>query len=318
MSNPSPTDPTLLPPPPETGPLVRYQIQLRERSEPLEDAIEGALWGCDDIIGFERIDRESQTPEEVERIGAVDGVVWQIHLEHEGDLDELRDAFRARFDEAWPITVTAIPITDHGYLTAYLAYFKPTQISPRIIVHPPWDKPVADGMTLIEIDPGMAFGTGTHETTRLCLRGIDELLLAHPIQSVLDVGTGSGILAIAAARLGATHLIAIDNDPIAVTATRENVERNELAVPIVASTKPLDQFTDTFDLVVANILATVIKRLKVELYRTTAEGGFLLLSGILETERRSVEETFLELGANHLRSETMGDWCSILLQKPAP
>ena len=116
----------------------------------------------------------------------------------------------------------------------------------------------------------------------------------------------------------ATHLIAIDNDPIAVTATRENVDRNELAVPIVASTKPLDQFTDTFDLVVANILATVIKRLKVELYRTTAEGGFLLLSGILETERRSVEETFLELGANHLSSETMGDWCSILLQKPAP
>lgn len=318
MSNPSPTDPSLLPPPPAAGPLVRYCIRLRDRSEALEDAIEGALWACDDILGFERVDRESQTPEEVERVGAVDGVEWQIHLEHEGDLDELRDAFRARLDADWPITVTAVAITDHSYLTAYLAYFKPTQISPRIIVHPPWERPEAPGMTLVEIDPGMAFGTGTHETTRLCLRGIDELLLAHPVRTVLDVGTGSGILAIAAARLGAAELVAIDNDPIAVTATRENVARNELAVPIVASTKPLDQFTETFDLVVANILATVIKRLKTELYRTTAEGGFLLLSGILETERRSVEETFVALGATHIRSETMGDWCSVLLRKPQP
>jgi ribosomal protein L11 methyltransferase len=157
----------------------------------------------------------------------------------------------------------------------------------RVFIRPSWiQAAVPAGAVEVVLDPGMAFGTGTHPTTALCLAALSDLLSARPGAAVLDVGTGSGLLAIAARKLGAARVRGNDNDPVAVEVARENAARNGAEVQL--STEPLPAISGRYDLVVANILANTLVELAPELAAHTAPGGVAVVSGILAPQEAEV------------------------------
>lgn len=189
----------------------------------------------------------------------------------------------------------------------------------RAFVRPSWvDAPVPPGMAEVVLDPGMAFGTGTHPTTSLCLAALSGLLAERPGAAVLDVGTGSGLLAIAARKLGAGRVAANDNDPVAVDVARENAALN--GVELDLTVKPLPDIPGHFDLVVANILANTLVELAPEIAAKLAPGGVVLLAGILVPQEEEVRGAYLAQG---LRPRSGGDrregeWSLLALERPAP
>jgi ribosomal protein L11 methyltransferase len=180
-------------------------------------------------------------------------------------------------------------IADQDWVRAVQADFKPVRASPRVWVVPTWHAPPdANAINLI-IDPGLAFGTGTHPTTRLCLEWLD-LNLQHG-DSLLDYGCGSGILAIAAAKLGAGAVTGIDIDPAAVLAARNNAMQNQVAVQVEGADYAVHL---SYDVVVANILANPLKMLAPLLARATKQGGRIVLSGILDHQSGEVGDCYTE------------------------
>jgi ribosomal protein L11 methyltransferase len=167
------------------------------------------------------------------------------------------------------------PVADQDWVRLTQSQFEPVEITPSFWIVPTWHEPPAQAQQLIRLDPGLAFGTGTHPTTRMCLRWIAQ----NPVQgSVLDYGCGSGILAIGAAKFGASPVVAVDIDVAAVDATRLNAQANGVALE--AGLPELAQ--GHYQLVVANILATPLKVLAPLLCAHVAAGGHLVLAGILE------------------------------------
>jgi ribosomal protein L11 methyltransferase len=169
-------------------------------------------------------------------------------------------------------------------------FFKPTQPGRRIVIKPPWISLRPKGMVVIDIDPGMAFGTGTHPTTRLCLRALEKALTGgwdlprrggRTSPSILDVGMGSGILSIAAAKLGAEHVMGIDIDQRAIENARRNIRINGLKGKIRMKKASISQIAEPFDLVVVNIDAKTIEGMRSYLMDCVSAGGILILSGFL-------------------------------------
>ena len=186
----------------------------------------------------------------------------------------------------------------------------------RAFVRPSWvDAPVPAGMAEVVLDPGMAFGTGTHPTTALCLAVLSDLLGARPGARVLDVGTGSGLLAIAARKLGAGRVVANDNDPAAVEVARENAARN--GVELELTTAPVPAIAGPFDLVLANILANTLVELAPELAAALAPGGVVLLSGILGPQEAEVRAAYLAQGLRPLpgADRREGEWSLLALRR---
>lgn len=175
------------------------------------------------------------------------------------------------------------------WVTAGQDLFGPIPVGRRLIVLPEWTPPGAEGGRLpVRIRPGAGFGTGAHPTTMACLEAVERLLDAQPHASVLDVGTGSGILAFAAARLGATRVVGLDTDPDALANARANREINELpGVELVLG--GVETVRGPFDLVVANLLANVIVDRMPEFARVLAPAGRLVLSGLLTSQGDRVE-----------------------------
>jgi ribosomal protein L11 methyltransferase len=159
------------------------------------------------------------------------------------------------------------------------------------------------------LDPGMAFGTGQHATTRLCLIAIERICEAAPPQSMLDMGAGSGLLAIAAGKLGARGIVAIDNDPVCVAACRTNAEINAVAMESRLGDTPPDR---RFELVAANILAGPLIDMAPELARCIA--GRLVLSGLLAEQAGAVTAAYTAEGLTHLRTDRLDEWASVELQ----
>jgi ribosomal protein L11 methyltransferase len=187
----------------------------------------------------------------------------------------------------------------------------------RIFVGPPWELARAgDAKVVISIEPGMAFGTGDHPTTALCLGALDEALGARPGASVLDVGTGSGVLAIAALKLGASRVVANDIDPVAVRVARENARLNA-AEGIDFSDRPLERLQGAFDVVVGNLFAGVIRQLAPRLSPRLAPGGLLLVSGILAPEVDAVLAALLRERLRLRERRDGGEWALLALE-PAP
>ena len=177
----------------------------------------------------------------------------------------------------------------------------------RLFLRPSWvDAAPPPGSAEVVLDPGMAFGTGTHATTSLCLGAIDQFLARRPGASVLDVGTGSGLLAIAARKLGAGRVAANDNDPVAVDVAAENAARNGVALELTGA--PPSAIPGTFDLVVANILANVLVELAPDLVARLAPGGELVLAGILGPQEEEVAAPFRAAGLEPLPGMRRGEW----------
>jgi ribosomal protein L11 methyltransferase len=179
----------------------------------------------------------------------------------------------------------------------------------RVFVRPSWvDASAPKGAVEVVLDPGMAFGTGSHATTALCLAALSELLASAPGASVLDVGTGSGLLAIAARKLGAGQVRGNDNDPVAVSVARENAARN--GADLELGEEPLAAIPGRFQLVVANILANTLIELADDIAAHLLPGGCAIVSGILAPQEDEVRAAFLRAGLRPLpeRDRRDGEW----------
>ena len=200
-------------------------------------------------------------------------------------------------------------VAEEDWANAWKQFYTVLHVGERLVIKPRWqDYEPAPGEIVIALDPGMAFGTGTHPTTQLCLEALEKLPVAG--KRVLDVGTGSGILAIAAAALGAARVDALDTDPVAVSAARDNVAQAGLSESITVSerTLPLPDPASTYDIVVANITAQTLITLAPHLRAVIALHGRLLACGIIEAKADEVLAAFDAEGLALLHRRDAGDW----------
>ena len=211
-------------------------------------------------------------------------------------------------------------IHDKNWMSAWKDQYKPLQIGNRLAILPAWAKNPYSERIPIRINPGMAFGTGTHPTTQLCLELMETRVL--PGMDVIDVGCGSGILSIAAILLGAKHAYGADVSPAAVKSSLENSAINKTESSLTFIQGSVDEITlGAFDiieapLVIVNILATIIMRLFDEnLANLTAPGGVLILSGILEPQSEQVLQKAQQFGFRLLEKREIEDWVALCLQK---
>ena len=194
------------------------------------------------------------------------------------------------------------------------------RVGRRLVIRPTWRRHrAAPGDVVIALDPGMAFGTGLHPTTRLCLAAAEAIADRGELADarVLDVGCGSGILAIAAARLGAASLTGLDIDPIAIEATVANARRNRLAGRIAARVGSLPSGEPSFDVVLANLIAAVLIALAAALRDEVRPGGLLLASGIFVDREMDVAEALGRAGLEVIERSTEGDWVALIARRPA-
>jgi len=210
-------------------------------------------------------------------------------------------------------------VKSEDWSTSWKVNFKPLRIGRRLLIVPSWERAEAGPDDIVlSLDPGMAFGTGGHETTRLCLEQLETVLLGRPAgspASVLDLGTGSGILAMAAARLGAGRVCAVDIDPEAVEVARENLAINGLAERIECSATPLEALDGPFDVILANILAEELVRLAPQLTARLAPDGVLILSGILAGKEAFVRSGFAPQPLVYRHTAHEGEWVAMLYRK---
>ncbi|MHB8873033.1 MAG: 50S ribosomal protein L11 methyltransferase [Myxococcaceae bacterium] len=222
------------------------------------------------------------------------------------DERQAADEALARLVEAFPAArakVEEVPSQD--WSNAWKALIRSVEIG-RLWVGPPWELANAPASkTRIVIEPKMAFGTGDHPTTSLCLAAVDRFLAAHPGASVLDVGTGTGVLAIAARKLGAGRVVGVDNDEMSVTLAKENAEANGVS-GLELSGKTLDGVSGTFDLVLGNILANTLVALAPAIAAKVKQR--LVLAGVLVPQREEVEAAYRAQGLVPDGHQVQDDW----------
>lgn len=205
-------------------------------------------------------------------------------------------------------------VEDADWAEAWKAHYQPARIGKRLLIRPSWIEVDARPTDIeIALDPGMAFGTGTHPTTQLCLEALEDVI--QPAHDVLDLGCGSGILAIAAAKLGARRVLALDSDNLAVAATRENAEANDVAQRVVVERGGLESVLGSarrFDLALVNILARIILEITEQgLGEILRPGGVGVFSGIIEGQAAEVEAGLRRGGLRPYRRRQRGDWVAI-------
>ncbi|BCZ48543.1 ribosomal protein L11 methyltransferase [Clostridium gelidum] len=190
-------------------------------------------------------------------------------------------------------------------------YYKPVKITDKIVIKPIWEEYEKTAEELIiELDPGMAFGTGTHETTRMCIKALDKYV--KPNTTVFDIGCGSGILSIAAAKLGAKHVVGVDLDPVAVDSSNQNISYNDLNNIEVLEGNLLDVVDGKADIVVANIIAEIICVLTADVKKALNDGGIFITSGIIHDRVDMVKEKFEECGFEVIEINKDGEWNCIV------
>jgi ribosomal protein L11 methyltransferase len=194
---------------------------------------------------------------------------------------------------------------------AYKQYFKVTPLGERLVIRPSWESyAAAPHEVVVVVDPGRAFGTGTHESTRLLMQALDRKVRGG--ERVLDVGCGTGILAICALKLGARDALCIDVDPDAIAVTRENAESNEVSERIQADTTPVEALSECYELVLANIQASVLVPLANAIAQRVAPSGLLLMSGILKGQEQEVLAAYP--GFTLVQAPEEGEWVALILQ----
>ncbi len=207
-------------------------------------------------------------------------------------------------------------IPDEDWKLSYRKHFKTEVISPRLVVRPPWEAVTpAPGQKVLTLDPGIAFGTGQHPTTRACLDAIDALAVEGTDRSFLDVGCGSGILSIAAALEGFRDVHGFDNDPDAVRNANENAEANGLGALFSDGDLSVPGTAAPADVVAANVLAPVLVRFAREVGALVNPGGRLILSGILDEQYDEVRAAYAALGFTELSNRLIGEWRTGLFAK---
>jgi ribosomal protein L11 methyltransferase len=227
-------------------------------------------------------------------------------------LDGLREL---GFAPARDLRVAAL--ADENWAEAWRAHFTPRSVGRRLLIVPPWNGHAADGRLVITIEPGRAFGTGHHGTTAGCLEAIEAVVERDHPSRMIDVGTGSGILAIAAARLGVGAVLAVDDDPDAVACAMANAARNHVSDRVrcvLADAAALRE--PRVPLLVANILSAAHRRLAEQYRRSLAAGGTLLLGGILDAEATDVVAALADHELAYRTSWSVEGWTTLELRAP--
>ncbi len=209
-------------------------------------------------------------------------------------------------------------VDDEDWSTAWKKYYKPFRLTDRIVIKPTWEEYRAEENDIIvEMDPGMAFGTGTHETTQMCSILLDKYMSAN--HDVLDVGCGTGILSIIASKLGAKKIEAIDIDEVAVRVAKENIEINGEASKIKAFQAVLSDLKagdEKFDIIVANIIANVIVDLSSLIPYYLKKNSLFITSGIIKERKQDVIDACLKNGMSLIDDLEMGEWVAMVFRCP--
>jgi ribosomal protein L11 methyltransferase len=207
-------------------------------------------------------------------------------------------------------------IDEQAWAESWKAFFKPQPITSRLVVKPTWCDYVPEpGQQVIELDPGMAFGTGTHPTTAMCVHLLEQHL--RPGDTLLDVGTGSGILLIAAAKLGAGRLTGVDLDPTAITVARANLVQNAIGADRyeLICGHLIEAVSGTYDIVVANILADVVVELLDGVAAVLKPGGRFICSGIIHAQKEMVGRAMADHGFSRVAVTELGEWLAFAGEK---
>lgn len=221
-------------------------------------------------------------------------------------------------DQIWPVSApTFRPVAETDWTEAWKERLNVLRVGRHIVIRPSWrDYVPAPGDVVIQLDPGMAFGTGLHPTTQMCLVTLEELI--RPETEVLDLGTGSGILAIAAAKLGAECVLAVDNDPVAVKTARGNVATNGVQGAVSVMCGSLTDVSGSYDLVVVNILARIIVEMMQEGLATQVRpGGVLIAAGIIADQEPEVVAALEREGLTLAEQRQRGDWMCLVAKQVA-
>jgi ribosomal protein L11 methyltransferase len=213
--------------------------------------------------------------------------------------------------------VTINEVNEEEWASAWKKYYNPVKISEKFTIVPTWEdyEKVSTDELIIELDPGMAFGTGTHPTTVMCIQALEDTV--KPGDIVIDVGTGSGVLSIAAALLGASETRAYDLDEVAVKTAIENTKINNVDDKItVKQNNLLNDVTGSADVIVANILAEIILRFVDDAFKLVTPGGYFITSGIIQQKKQVVKTALIEAGFEIEETLTMEDWVSFIAKRP--
>ena len=248
-----------------------------------------------------------------------DGVLIKTYISEERNVMELVETIKQKVSALTGFgidigegSVSLGQVNEEDWANEWKKYYKPTKIGEKLVVKPTWeDYEVQDGDLVIELDPGMAFGTGTHETTTMCMRELEKYVTED--SKVFDIGCGSGILAIAAAKLGAKDVIAVDLDEVAVKVAAENVAHNHVQDSVqVLHGNLIDVVSDKADIVVANIIADIIKILARDVHSCMKEDAVFISSGIIHAKVNEVKESLIENGFEIIEVKTLGEWNAIV------
>ena len=314
----------------------KYRLKTRTEAE---DLVSLALQEAG-VQGVEIEDNVPLSPEDLSRMfvdiplppGKDDGIAFlDFYLDEDDNAGKiLQDVHTAleelsQYTDLGDLTIEESETEDKDWINNWKQYFHKFTVEDCLIV-PSWE--IADpedfemGRMILHIDPGTAFGTGMHETTQLCLKELRKVV--RPGMEILDVGTGSGILGIAALKRGAGHVFGTDLDPSAIDAVEENLKRNEIpegSMDVILGNliddKAVQEQTgyEKYDIVVANILARILLMLTPQIPAHLKSGGLYITSGILETQAGQVEEACVKAGLKLLRTEHQGEWVCVIAEK---
>ena len=238
-----------------------------------------------------------------------------VYIKQEKDALECVEFIKARLDaEGIEYETSIVGVNEEDWANNWKQYYHTQRIGKRIVVTPSWEEYTPSGDDVqMRLDPGMAFGTGTHDTTRLCLELLEEVVT--PETRILDVGTGSGILSVGGVLLGAPSALGVDIDPVAVKVANENAEINEVSDKTEFVCGDLtDKVHGKFEIVTANIVADVIIRLLSTVKNYLLKGGVLIISGIIDTRADEVENACHEAGFVTEKRLEHGGWVAIKLR----
>lgn len=244
--------------------------------------------------------------------------VVKAYFSEEDNINEILTYINEKMDELKELgidtglaKVESEKMFEEDWANNWKKYYKPTKVGEKIVVKPIWEEYQEQGdEKVIELDPGMAFGTGTHETTRMCIQSLEEYVKAD--STVFDVGCGSGILAIAAAKLGAKMAVGVDLDPVAVESAKENVGYNNLDNIQILYGNLVEVIDGKADIVVANIIAEVICILTEDVKRVLKDNGYFITSGIIHDRVEMVTKKLEETGFEVIEINKDGEWNCIV------
>jgi ribosomal protein L11 methyltransferase len=293
------------------------QINL-DLDERLVDAICGVLWD-EGASGVEIADDETRTLPDAPKqrtkraqIRAPFAMVPGLEARVVGALQQLQ----THFDLPMDMELTWSDLELQDWNACFKSEWKSFSLLPGVVIVPSWEKaPTTQSDLILHLDPGMAFGTGIHETTRLCAMALQEELKSKKPTSLLDVGTGTGILAILGLKLGIPRAVATDIDPLALDAANENAEKNGVAPQLTLRNTRPSATGERHPLVIANILAQPLIDMARDLADAVATGGLLFLSGILKTQEESVKDAYVRAGFQFRKTTSLGEWIRIDLTK---